>query len=196
MKGIVLSKRMLAAYGAFVVLFAAQLTKADSIELGAPGYGGTGCPAALAPQISISKGLLTVRYTNFILEDAAQSVVGRKNCSIRIPVHVAGGYRLAVQAAEFRGILRLPERASAQINSEVGFIGIEPIKLSQTFDVEQITQTVRLRGITRDLKFTNCGDDAMLALNTNVIYSKQSTVSGVRAQARVSQVQLVIEKCN
>lgn len=195
MKGIALSKKMLAAYGAFVILFAGQLAKADTVELGAPTYGGTGCPVALVPQLSISKGVLTVRYNGFVLEDVAQSAVGRKNCSIRLPMHIADGYRVAVQNVEFRGILRLPTQTSLQINSEVGFVGSDSIKLSQTFDRAQNTQNIRLRGEASNPVSTNCGANAMLALNTNVLYSKPTSVSGVRAQARVTQVQLVLEKC-
>ena len=187
---------MLAAYGAFVILFAAQLAKAGAVELGAPTYGGTGCPAELAPQLAISgSGLLTVRYNNFTLEDAAQSMVGRKNCSIRIPLRVADGYRIAVQNVEFRGILRLPTQTSLQINSDVGFVGTNMVQLSQTFDRAQNMQNIRLRGASEHPVSTACGADAMLSLNTNVLYSKQPSVSGVRAQARLTQVQLLLEKC-
>ena len=197
MKGIALSKKMLAAYGAFVILFTAQLARAGNVELGTPAYGGTGCPAGLAPQISITnKGLLSVRFNDFVLEDAAQSAVGRKNCSIRLPMSIANGYRVAVQNVEFRGILRLPTQTSLQINSDVGFVGTESIKLSQTFDRAQNTQNIRLRGASSQIVSTSCGADAMLALSTNMLYSKQPNVSGVRAQARVTQVQLLLEKCN
>ena len=95
MKGIVLSKKMLTAYGIFVVVFAAQFAHAQSVELGVPIYGGTGCPAALAPSITISKGILSVRFNDFTLEDIAPGAIGRKNCSIRLPIASAavGGGR-------------------------------------------------------------------------------------------------------
>ena len=122
MKGIVLSKKMLAAYGIFVVLFAAQFAHAQNITLGAPAYGGTGCPAALVPQVSISKGIISVRYNNFSLSDVAASRIERANCSIRIPVNVNGRYRLAVESVELRGTAKVPSQVRLSYHADAGFV--------------------------------------------------------------------------
>lgn len=196
MKGIVLSKKMLVVYGVFVVLFAAQFAHAQSVELGTPAYGGTGCPAGLAPQITIYKGVISVRYNNFLLQDDAVSRVGRANCSIRLPVNINGRYRLAVEKLELRGVSRVPVQARLQFHADAGFIGTEEISVDQTVTGPTGTQSVRLSQRSSSIQRTPCGQDAMLSLNANMTYTKNEGNSGVRGQARVLDAKLVLEACN
>lgn len=196
MKGIALSKTMLAVYGAFVVLFAAQFAHAQSVQLGTPTYGGTGCPAGLAPQITISKGVISVRYNSFLLQDAAASSVGRANCSIRLPVNINGRFRLAVESIELRAVSRVPAQARLQFHADAGFIGTDAIAVDQTVLGPKGTQNVRLNQRSSSVRRTPCGEDSMLSLNANMIYTKNQGTTGVRGQARNLDAKLILEACN
>lgn len=196
MKGIVLSKNMLAAYGVFVVLFAAQFAHAQAIELGQPAYGGTGCPAGLAPSITISnKGVVSVRYNNFTVQDDALKQIGRGNCSIRLPINVNGKYKLAVESVELRAIGRVPAQGRLDFHADANFVGGELVSVDQRVVGPKGTQNVRLAKRAAAVDYTDCGDSAMLALSANMIYTKPQGVSGTRGQARVLDAKLVLVAC-
>ena len=196
MKGIVLSKKMLAAYGIFVVLFSAQYAHAETVELGTPAFGGTGCPAGLVPQVTISKGIISVRYNNFLLQDAAASLVGRANCSIRLPININGRYRVGVESIELRGISRVPAQANLKFHADAGFVGAGQIAVDQTVTGPKGTQNVRLAQRASSVERTACGADSMLSLNANMIFTKSQGATGVRGQARNLDAKLVLEACN
>lgn len=196
MKGIVFSKKMLAAYGIFAVVFTAQFAYAATVELGTPAYGGTGCPAGLAPQVTISNGVISVRYKNFLLQDAATSVVGRANCSIRLPININGRYRVGVESIEIRGISRVPVQASLKFHADAGFVGAGQVAVDQTVTGPKGTQAIRLAQQANSVQKTVCGEDAMLSLNANMIFTKSQGHSGVRGQTRVLDAKLVLEACN
>ena len=63
----------------------------DSISLGVPGYGGSGCPGGSASvTLSPDGKSLTLIFDQFIVEAGGPTGkrIDRKNCDIAIPVHV------------------------------------------------------------------------------------------------------------
>lgn len=196
MKGIVLSKKMLMAYGIFVVLFSAQFAHADTVELGTPAYGGTGCKEGFAPRVTISKGVISVRYNNFLLQDAAASRVGRSNCSIRLPMNINGRYRIGVESIELRGVSRVPAQANLKFHADAGFVGAGQIAVDQTVIGPTGTQAIKLTQRANSAVRTACGEDVMLSLNANMIFTKTQANTGVRGQARNLDAKLILEECN
>lgn len=108
----------------------------DTIQLGYPSTGGTGCPAGSA-QASLSPdgSSLSIIFDQFVTEagPSAGRTIDRKSCNIAIPVHVPGGYSISIIGVDYRGFVSLPQGAQATMTAEYFFAGMMGPRFRQDF---------------------------------------------------------------
>jgi hypothetical protein len=145
----------------------------DDISLGIPGYGGNGCPAGSASvTLSPDAKSLSIIFDQFITEAGPNvgKTLDRKACNIAIPVHVPQGYSISIIAVDYRGFVSLPRNATARLQAEYFFAGMQGPRFIKDF-----------RGIQNsDYTFNNtlgvaasvwspCGADVNLRVNANMM---------------------------
>ena len=114
---------------AFVALLNAVSASADyqdSVELGEPAYGGTGCPSGTASvTLSPDASSLSLLFDTYTVEAGGNTGkrVDRKGCNIAIPVHVPQGYSVSVFQVDYRGFNSLPGRRIIAVQRRVLLCG-------------------------------------------------------------------------
>lgn len=106
---------------AVAALVSAQSFAADDIQLGIPGYGGTGCPAgSVSATLSPDAKTLSLIFDTYVAEagGATRKRMDRKNCQIALPIHVPQGYSFSILELDYRGYNSLPLGAYSQFNVE------------------------------------------------------------------------------
>jgi hypothetical protein len=159
---------------------------ADDISLGAPGYGGTGCPAG-----TVSVTLSPDAKSLSMLFDQYQVAVGgttgksfdRKSCNIAIPVHVPQGMSVSVLKIDFRGFNQLPVSATSQFNVEYFFAGTKGPAFQKKFsgpiaEDYLINNTLAVTAIV----WSGCGVDVNLRTNSSL---RVTTVSNKEAMSSI-----------
>jgi hypothetical protein len=120
-------KNTLALLLAATTLIAAAVpAHADTIKLGTPAYGGTGCPQGTASVVlSGDKKSLSLLFDQYYVEAGGTSgkSFARKSCNLAIPVHVPQGYAVSVLAIDYRGYNNLPSGAKSTFQAEYFFAG-------------------------------------------------------------------------
>lgn len=164
----------------FMSLFtlAACLATANSyansgIQLGEPGYGGSGCPAGSASvTLSPDNSALSIIFDDYMVEAGGPGGkrIARKNCSIAIPVHVPQGFSVSIIEADYRGYVSLPRRAQARFSTEYFFAGKRGPRYTKTFrgyTDEDYTVSDTL-GVSA-LVWSACGADVNLRVNSSML---------------------------
>lgn len=152
---------------------------ADDIQLGEPGYGGSGCPAGTASAtLSPDKKALSIIFDEYFVEAGAanRKRLARKNCSIAIPVHVPQGFSVSIIDVDYRGYVSLPRRAQARFSAEYFFAGIRGPKYNKTFH-GQTDEDYILRnklGLQATV-WSKCGADVNLRVNSSMMVRVAST---------------------
>lgn len=151
----------------------------DDIQLGEPGYGGSGCPSGSASAtLSPDKKSLSIIFDEYFAE--AGSVNGkrldRKNCSIAIPVHVPQGFSVSIVDVDYRGYVSLPRRASARFSAEYFFAGIRGPKFNKTFTgATDEDYVLRNKLGLQAVVWSKCGADVNLRVNSSMMVRVAST---------------------
>jgi hypothetical protein len=173
----------LAALGALTL---AAPASADSIALGIPGYGGSGCPSG-----SVSTTLSPDQKSLSLLFDEYQVSAGgstgrsfdRKSCNVAIPVHVPQGMSVAILAVDYRGYNHLPSRAMSQFNVEYFFAGGRGPAYRRSFYGQLDSDYTITNELTaQSLVWSGCGADVNLRTNSSM---RLSTVNNAEASASV-----------
>lgn len=165
------SKALMTLTGAIVAM-SASAAMADDIRLGAPSYGGNGCPAGSAGiTLSPDQKSLSVLFDSYIVEagGATQKRLDRKSCNLAIPVHVPQGYSISIFQVDYRGFNSLPWGAQSQFNVEYFFAGSQGPRQTKTFrgpSSGNYELTDRLAATA--LVWSRCGADVNLRVNTNM----------------------------
>ena len=95
-----------------IALVTSTAAFADSIQLGNPEYGGTGCPAGTASvSLSPDNSAISILFDQYVVEAGGAKAFDRKNCNIAVPVHVPQGFSVSVIAIDYRGFVQLPAGA-------------------------------------------------------------------------------------
>ncbi len=145
---------------------------ADSIYLGQPGYGGTGCPqgsvnATLSPDAKTLSILFDQYMTN--VGGATQKSIDLKTCSVSIPVHVPQGFSVSLLRLDYRGFNSLPAQASTKLDIEYFFGGSTGPKYSKLFvGPQDADYTVTNNLIATAVVWSACGTDVNLRTNTKL----------------------------
>lgn len=150
-----------------------QVEDEDSISLGAPGYGGSGCPGGSASvTLSPDGKSLTLIFDQFIVEAGGptRKRIDRKNCDIAIPVHVPQGMSVSILEVDYRGFNALPSGAMARFSSEYFFAGSRGPQFSRTFmgPLNQdyvINNKLGVQGTV----WSPCGADVNLRVNASMM---------------------------
>ena len=146
---------------------------ADTIRLGNPSYGGTGCPggsasAALSPDAQS----LSLLFDQYVVEAGGNSgrVTDRKTCNVAIPVHIPQGMSLSIFKVDYRGFNSLPYGAYSQFQVEYFFAGSRGPSYSKTFygslnDNYLLTNTLAASAIV----WSPCGQEVILRSNSSML---------------------------
>lgn len=162
----------------------------SGLSLGKPGYGGSGCPAGTASVVlSRDKKSLSLRFDRYEVEAGGSGrTFDRKSCNLAIPLRVPSGLSVAVVAAEYRGVNRLPAGAEAQFRTEYFFAGGRGPVLSRTFEGPlQGRFSFGDRVTARSAVWSACGADVILRANTSL---RVSTTGGRIASSSVRSQQI------
>ncbi len=146
---------------------------ADQITLGEPGYGGSGCPSGTASvTLSPDNTSLSMIFDEFIVEAGGESGkrLGRKNCSIAIPVHVPQGFSVSIIDVDYRGYISIPRRATARFSTEYFFAGQRGPRYVKNFrggmdDDFLVTNNL---GVHANV-WSACGADVNLRVNSSMM---------------------------
>ncbi len=150
---------------------------ADDIRLGAPGYGGTGCPSGSASvTLSPDQKALSVLFDSYQAEagNTTGRMVDRKTCNLAIPVHVPQGFSVSIFQVDYRGFNALPQGARSQFNVEYFFnsgAGGSGHGVRQTKNfIGPVSQDYLLTDklAANALIWSPCGSDLNLRVNTSM----------------------------
>ncbi len=162
-------KKIAAAIAMFSL---ASLTHADDISLGAPSYGGDGCPSG-----SVSATLSTDEKALSILFDQYQASAGgetrrsfdRRSCNVAIPVHVPQGRSVSILSIDYRGFNKLPRGGRSQFNVEYFFAGGRGPSFRRNFSGPLEADYIISNELVADaLVWSECGVDVNLRTNSSL----------------------------
>lgn len=106
--------------------FVSVAASAQTLQLGIPAYGGTGCPAGSASvTLSPDQSSLSILFDSYVVQAGTDTGkrIDRKSCNVAIPVTVPQGYSVAVFQVDYRGFNALPVGGRAQFNVEYFLAG-------------------------------------------------------------------------
>jgi len=144
---------------------------AMDIQLGIPGYGGTGCPANTASvTLSPDQKELSILFDQYTVEAGNGRTMDRKSCNLSIPVHVPQGYSISLFQVDYRGFTSLPAGARGQFNAEYFFAGSRGVRASKSFfgptsDMYDFTNHLAAEALV----WSACGDSVNLRVNTSML---------------------------
>ncbi len=156
-----------------MLLWSWQSYAADKLVLGAPAYGGNGCPAGSASvTVSPDQSALSILFDSYIAEagNTTGRMVDRKSCNIAIPVRVPQGYSVAVFQVDYRGFNVVPGGGTTRLNAEYFWAGARGPAVSRIFSGPLADGYVLSDGlVARTLVWTPCGADVNLRINSSVM---------------------------
>lgn len=166
-----MTKRFFACLAGTLMSLASLAAQADDIQLGAPAYGGTGCPAGTASAVlSPDQKTLSVLFDQYQTEAGGMTGrrIDRKSCNLAIPVHVPQGYSISIFKIDYRGFAALPAGARGQFNVEYFFAGMQgPRSAKPIFGpTNQDYNLTDLLG-AEALVWSPCGADTNLRVNSS-----------------------------
>lgn len=154
------------------------------LTLGAPTYGGTGCPSGTAA-VALSGQTISILYDQFIAEAGGPTgrTFDRKSCNLAIPVNVPNGLSVSVVSVDYRGYNGLPAGANSVFRVEYFFAGGTGPVFNQTFaGPRQQDFTLRNNIVAAANVWSACGQDVILRTNASI---RVTTSGGQQAMATV-----------
>jgi len=169
----------------FAIALTAMSGYADSISLGTPSYGGTGCPGGSASfSLSPDAQSLSMLFDRYVVEAGGHTGMDldRKTCNISVPVHVPQGLSIAIFKIDYRGFNSLPLGAYSQFNVEYFFAGSQGPSYRKTFkgnlqDNYLITNNLAAGSIV----WSPCGKDVLLRVNSSMLAHTNAQRQGTMA---------------
>ncbi len=145
----------------------------DTIQLGQPAYGGNGCPnGSASATLSPDGKSLSVIFDQFVTEagPASGRTLDRKSCNIAVPVFVPGGFSVSILAVDYRGFVGLPAGASARLQAEYFFAGMQGPRFAQDFRgrIDQDYTFNNTLGV-QAMVWSPCGADVNLRVNASMM---------------------------
>lgn len=155
----------------------AQLQK--GLRLGAPDYGGTGCPAGTASvSVSPSEDAISVLFDQFTVEagSGVMKRVDRKSCDLSIPVQVPSGYSVAIVQTDFRGFNLVPAFGGMnRLNTEYFWAGIRGPAYSRMFTGSQNADYTETNGVmATSLVWAPCGMSVNMRIRATIMTQTNS----------------------
>lgn len=174
-----------------LMILAAQASQADSLYLGEPTYGGTGCPGGTAAvSLSPDQKSISILFDSYVAEAGGGRSFDRKNCNVAIPVHIPQGYSVAVFAVDYRGFVGLPLGGSAQLAVNYFLAGHGAgVRTQKNFYGRITSDYVKTDNLVAEsLVWSKCGEDTILRTNTTL--QVRSNSRGEQAQATVDSADI------
>lgn len=167
-----MTKLLLAAATMLMISEAAMAQK--GIKLGAPNYGGTGCPAGTASvTVSPAEDAISILFDAFAASAGGDTKkrVDRKSCNLSIPVTIPQGYSVAVVQTDYRGFNYVPGAgAYTRLNTEYFWAGIRGPMFSKLFVGPQNKDFTTTNGILAEsLVWTPCGASINMRVNSSIM---------------------------
>lgn len=188
-------KTLTGSIAALSMLAMATVAGADTMYLGTPSYGGTGCPGgtvgvALAPDQK-SFSMLFDQYV--VQPENRRNAFDRKACTIAVPIHVPQGYSFSILEINYRGFADIPAGGYARLGVNYFLSGgrsvyPRPQEIYGAFTGEYVKND-RL-GI-ESVIWSPCGKDVILNANSNVYV--RTNGRGDQAMATVDSVDGKVE---
>lgn len=146
----------------------------SGIRLGAPSYGGNGCPNGTANvSLSPEEDAISILFDSFTASAGGDSGkrVDRKSCNLSIPVNIPQGYSVSVIKVDYRGFNYIPAAgAYTRLNTEYFWAGIRGPSFSKLFVGPQNTDFTTSNGIIAEsLVWTPCGASVNLRVNSSIM---------------------------
>jgi hypothetical protein len=145
----------------------------DRIVIDSVAVNGSGCPTGTAAvAVSPDNTAFTVTYSNYLAQVGPGSAPtdNRKDCQLKLLVHVPGGYTYAIVSASYSGFASLAPGASATEQASYHFQGhAHPTRSTHHFKGGftgnwQTTDTVDVAARV----FAPCGEERNLNINTEL----------------------------
>lgn len=151
---------------------------ADTLKLGDPAYGGTGCPVGSAmATVSPDQQSLSILFDNYVSEAGYTTgrQIDRKSCNVTIPVTVPQGYSVAVFQVDYRGFNALPAGAQSRFNAEYFWAGSRgPIASRNFMGPLNSDYTFSNALAATSLVWAPCGASVNLRINTSLMVNTNS----------------------
>lgn len=164
--------------GTAAVLMMSATAMAQSLQLGVPAYGGTGCPAGTA-SVSVSPGqdAVSILFDQYVTEAGRTTGrrIDRKSCNITVPVRVPQGYSVAVLQVDYRGYNAIPSGGYSRFDANYFWAGSQGVRSSRTFNGpvnNNFSVTDDL--IATTVVWTPCGASVNLRVNSSMMAQSNS----------------------
>ena len=171
-------RKLLSAFVAMLMFASLNTMAAPDLRLGAPGYGGTGCPAGSASvTLSPDRQSLSLIFDSYVA--SAGGVTGasfdRKTCNVAIPVLVPQGYSISIFKIDYRGYVNVPIGGEARFNVEYFFAGRRGPGQQKTFVGPTDTDyTLTSNLLAESVVWSGCGESVNLRVNTSMLAKSNS----------------------
>ncbi len=159
-------------------LLISSAAMAQSLQLGAPSYGGTGCPGGSASTVlSPDNSELSILFDQYVAE--AGNTTGKrvdvKSCNLAVPVRVPQGWSIAIFKVDYRGYTAIPAGAQSRFNVEYFWAGSRGPRTTRIFN-GPINQpyTITDQLLAETLVWSPCGADVNLRMNTSMMAQSNS----------------------
>lgn len=163
-----------------IALLSSGFALADTLQLGAPAYGGTGCPAGTASvNVAPDNSSISILFDQFQVEAGRTTGrrIDRKACNISIPVQVPQGYSVAIFSVDYRGFNAVPRGGQTRLDAEYFWAGARGPRLSRAFTGplnDNYTVTDDLMAQT--LVWAPCGASVNLRINSSMMAQANSSM--------------------
>jgi hypothetical protein len=162
----------------------------SGLELGQPGYGGTGCPAGSASAIlSPDSTQLSIMFDQFTTEagGATRKRTDRKFCQFTVPIRIPAGYQLSVMNIDYRGYVNIPYGGSAEFSAEYFLANMRGPRYIKSFRGAYASDYYINNKLGIE-SWSMCGGSASLRVTSNMAVT--TDYYGAQAQATVDSVDL------
>ena len=143
----------------------------QALQLGNPGYGGSGCPQGTASvTMSPDNSQLSILFDSYtVATGGGLPRVDRKSCNLSIPVRVPNGYSYSIIQVDYRGFNSLPRQARSQLSVEYFFAGSRGVRTAKNFmgPLTDNYQTTDRLG-AEALVWSPCGAETIMRVNTSM----------------------------
>lgn len=130
---------------------------ADTVSLGTPSYGGSGCPAGSASTTVSPDGQeLSILFDKFVANK------GRKSCALTIPVRVPQGLQVSIYTVDYRGYVA--PRTMGKLTTDYFFAGQATRPVTRVFNGE-VNYSERDNVTTMVNVWSRCGDSVNMRVN-------------------------------
>jgi hypothetical protein len=145
----------------------------DDITVELVSVNGPGCPVGTAiADVSPDRHAFTIAYDRYIVQSGPgiSPVEGRKNCALRVKVHVPNGITFAIAEADYRGFADLSRRAKLVQKASYYFAGnsltvpVEHVINGEKYDNWQTTDITPVAALI----WRPCGEDRLFVINTEL----------------------------